>query len=217
MSEPLRSAGDELSANCVRIEVHVGELRQLFDAMDPSPFRERDLDPKAEEFIVSWAKEASRDAQLGMLVHLDRAAGKDDEATALRDAVHEYFAHRAQVMRQRLRELFRVGRISLLIGVVSLTVLFVLAELIGGFIPSAQIRDLLRESLLIGGWVAMWRPLEIFLYEWWPIRADARLCDRLSAMPVRIAYEPDNKPHAWQTDWPAMAPREVVARHQAQV
>ena len=31
-----------------------------------------------------------------------------------------------------------------------------------------------RESLLIGGWVAMWRPLEVFLYDWWPIRAEAK-------------------------------------------
>ena len=60
---------------------------------------------------------------------------------ALRDAVHEYFAHRAQVMRQRLRELFRVGRISLLIGIVTLAVLFVLSDLIGGLLPSARIRE----------------------------------------------------------------------------
>ena len=45
-----------------------------------------------------------------------------------------------------------------------------------------------RESLLIGGWVAMWRPLEVFLYDWWPIRAEARLFDRLAAMPVRLSY-----------------------------
>jgi hypothetical protein len=34
---------------------------------------------------------------------------------------------------------------------------------------------IIRESLLIGGWVAMWRPMEILLYDWWPIRAEARL------------------------------------------
>lgn len=61
---------------------------------------------------------------------------------------------------------------------------------------------ILRESLLIGGWVAMWRPLEVFLYDWWPIRLEARLYDRLSAMPVRIAYKDDTKPEAWRSDWP---------------
>ena len=47
--------------------------------------------------------------------------------------------------------------------------------------------EVLRECLLIGGWVAMWRPLEIFLYDLWPIRADARVFDRLTTMPVRVA------------------------------
>jgi len=50
------SAGDTIPPKCSVIEVHVGELKQLFDAIDPSPFRDRDLDPKAAEFIVGWAR-----------------------------------------------------------------------------------------------------------------------------------------------------------------
>jgi hypothetical protein len=46
------SAGDEIPAGSEVIEVRVGELKQLFNAIDPSPFREKDLGPKAEEFIV---------------------------------------------------------------------------------------------------------------------------------------------------------------------
>ena len=51
------SAGDPIPRKCSVIEVHVGELKQLFNAIDPSPFRDKDLDPKAEEFVVGWAKE----------------------------------------------------------------------------------------------------------------------------------------------------------------
>jgi hypothetical protein len=53
----------------------------------------------------------------------------------------------------------------------------------------------------------MWRPLEIFLYEWWPIRDEARLSDRLAAMPVRIRYLNAKEPDAWRGDWPAVSPR----------
>jgi hypothetical protein len=52
----------------------------------------------------------------------------------------------------------------------------------------------------------MWRPLEIFLYDWWPIRNEARLSDRLAAMPVRIRYLDLAFPGAWKSDWPAAAP-----------
>ena len=43
---------------------------------------------------------------------------------------------------------------------------------------------------MIGAWVALWRPLEIFLYDWWPVLGEARLFDRLSAMPVQIVDAP---------------------------
>jgi len=207
------SAGDPIPAECVQIKVHVSELRRLFNAMDPSPFRERDLDPKAEEFIVDWATEAPRDARLAMVVHLDRGAGLPNEAIELRAAVQEYFAQRALVTRRRLRQLIRRGEISLIIGLVVLVGLFVLAEVISSAVSGARLRELLRESLLIGGWVAMWRPLEFFLYDWWPIRAEARLYDRLATMPVRIHYMNETKPDAWRNDWPAMpaSERQVTA------
>jgi hypothetical protein len=53
----------------------------------------------------------------------------------------------------------------------------------------------------------MWRPLEVFLYDWWPIRNEARLSDRLATMPVRIRYANATAPDAWRGDWPAVSPR----------
>jgi hypothetical protein len=37
----------------------------------------------------------------------------------------------------------------------------------------------------------MWKPLEILLYDWWPILSERRLFDRLSRAQVRIV---DDKP-----------------------
>jgi hypothetical protein len=48
------------------------------------------------------------------------------------------------------------------------------------------ISTLARESLIIAGWVAMWRPMEIFLYEWWPIRRMGRLYQKMSRMHVEV-------------------------------
>jgi hypothetical protein len=182
------AAGDVLPDTCVRIEVYVGDLRQLFNAIDPSPFREKDLDPKAEDFIVGWAREAPPDAQLALLVHVDRVGEVPASATFLKDAVHEFFAHRADATRQRLRHLLRLGRTSLAIGLVFLASATVGGQLLAEALTGWRFAAIVTESLLIGGWVAMWRPLEIFLYEWWPIREEARLFDRLGAMPVRLVH-----------------------------
>jgi hypothetical protein len=199
-------AGDPIPPKCAVIEVHVGELKQLFDAIDPSPFRERDLDPKAEEFIVSWAKDLPRDRSLALVVDLDREAGLPDEAAVLRDAIHEFFRHRAETYRQRLRELFRVGRTSLVIGLMALAAAIALGDFLAALLRGSRVGGIVRESLTIGGWVSMWRPLEVFLYDWWPIRNEARLSDRLAVMPIRIRYANATGPDAWRADWPAVSP-----------
>ncbi len=201
------SAGDPIPPKCAVIEVHIGELKQLFDAIDPSPFRDRDLDPKAEEFIVGWAKDLPRDASLALVVDLDREAGLSDEAAVLRDAIHEFFRHRAETYRQRLRELFRVGRTSLVIGLVALAGAIAFGDFLASLMKGNRLGEIARESLTIGGWVSMWRPLEVFLYDWWPIRNEARLSERLSAMPVRTRYGNAAGPDAWRADWPAVSPR----------
>jgi hypothetical protein len=200
------SAGDSIPPKCAVIEVHVGELRQLFNSIDPSPFRNRDLDPKAEEFIVGWAKDLPRNVALALVVDLDRQAGLPDEAAVLRDAIHEFFRQRAQAYRQQLRELLRLGRTSLIIGLVVLAGAIAMGDFLARLLQASRIGEILRESLTIGGWVSMWRPLEIFLYDWWPIRNEGQLADRLAAMPVRIRYLNAAPPDAWKADWPVVPP-----------
>ena len=182
------TVGDEIPRNCELIELHLTELSLLFNAMDPSPPREKDLDPKVEEFIVSWARAARRDAQFALQVYVDRP-GVPEQIDTVRDAIHEFFRQRSLSASRRLSQLFRVGRTSLLIGIVFLSVAVILAGVVERALGGSQISALIRESMVIGGWVAMWRPLEIFLYDWWPIRAERKLFDRLSVMPVRITLK----------------------------
>jgi hypothetical protein len=125
-----QAVGDPLSQHYERLDIHVGELKQLFNAMDPVTFRDRDLDPNAEEFIVDWSHEQPRSAQLALIVHLSRRAATTEDVTSLRQAVREYFALSASHARAELRQLFREGRWSLLIGLLFLGVAIVLGDLL---------------------------------------------------------------------------------------
>lgn len=166
------------------LELRLGDLRQLFNSMDPAPFRERDLDPKASDYIVDWATEAPADRALVLVVHLGTPTA---DAALAGDAVREYFQGRAAAKRRELSKLFRVGRISLVIGLAFLAVAIIAGEALAGLLSKEGYAWLVKESLIIGGWVALWRPLEIFLYDWWPLRAQARLYDRLGRMQVSVA------------------------------
>ena len=181
-TEAAPQAGEGRAA---RLDIHVSEIRQLFNSMDAAPFRERDLDPNAEQFIVEWGRETRTDAPLALVVHLAREP-ESSEVESLRQAVREYFARGAASARQRLRQLFRVGRWSLVIGVAFVAFAIFIGDLVGGLVGRYNYGRLIEESIAIGAWVALWRPIEIFLYDWWPIRAEAKLYDRLSAMQVDI-------------------------------
>ena len=168
------------------LDIRVGEARQLFNMMDPAPFRERDIDPNAETYIVEWGQETRSGQPLGLVVHLAHETATPATAGMLRDAFREYFRQRAEATRRRLRQLFRVGRLSLAIGLAFLGVALVAGEFIAGLLTKEGYGWIVKESFVIGGWVALWRPLEIFLYDWWPIVAEARLDDRLGAMQLRL-------------------------------
>jgi hypothetical protein len=178
--------GDAFPTGSEIIEVHVAELRQLFNPIDPAPLPDRELDPRIEVFIVDWSREVRRDVPLALRVRLGQRAIAPEEMALVHETVHRFFTARAASSRRRLRLLFQGGRTSLLIGLAVLTLFMVAAQLIASR-ATGGVGRIVYESLSIGGWVAMWRPLEIFLYDWWPIRADAQLFDRLAAMPVRVA------------------------------
>ena len=168
------------------IELRLHDINQLFNSLDPSPFPEKELDVDAEDFIVDWALELPRDKPLLLIIHLAQtpAAGKDEQAVT--EAVQNYFSYRADRAGWKNRQLLREGWKDLGIGLIFLTACLFAAQFLSRLEGSTLIA-ILRESLLIGGWVAMWRPMEIFLYERWPGKRRQKLFARLSQMQVRLA------------------------------
>jgi hypothetical protein len=167
-----------------KIEVRLRELSQLFNLMDPSPFIDRDLDADAEEFIVNWARELPHTGDLELVIHLGTRP-TPDRAEGVEAAVQHYFTNRAEMKHRELRQLLRRGRFSLIIGLLFLAACFGLSEALQLF-SRQRWSEFVDLGLQIAGWVAMWRPLEIFLYDWWPVRSDQHLLERLARMQVRL-------------------------------
>ena len=167
------------------IELRLKNIDQLFNTMDTSPFHERDLDHDAEEFIISWAREHAKDSELRIKVILTHPRN-DQDVVRVRLSIHHYFEARAAMSKRELSELFREGRISLVIG---LTFLAVTTTLVNYMPKNVGWAEYLSGGLEICGWVGLWKPIDILLYCWWPLQAHGRLLKRLSACPVEVAFE----------------------------
>lgn len=168
------------------IEIRAEKISQLFDSLDPFPFPKRDLAASTEQYIVSWAREFPSSKTFEIIVHLPAAEAKSPVAELLGAAFSSYFAARADRLALDRRELFRVGRWSLLIGASVLAICLLLSKLLTVLLEDGYVRKFFSEGIIIFGWVANWRPIEIFFYEWWPIRRQQRLYSRLAAAQVIV-------------------------------
>jgi hypothetical protein len=167
-----------------RIELRVQELGQLFNSMDPTPFHHKDLDPDAEEFIESWALEYPQNSRFHITVHLGQMPPEDPTALVA-EAIHNYFDYKSELARRQVRVLLLEGRTSLMIGAGVLALCLLGAEVLATYAAGTFLK-ILRESLTIGGWVAMWRPMQIFLYEWWPLMRRSRIYGSLGRAQVHV-------------------------------
>lgn len=185
-----RSAAAHGRGAVASLRLSLRNVRQLFNSMDPSPFYERDLDEDAERFLLSSAQEAPPESALKLIVHLDEipAEGRGETLELLNESIHNHFAERARLAQMEFRRLLREGRTSLGIGLVFLMTCLGAAEIVAATLEGV-FPDILRESLMIAGWVAMWRPLEVYLYDWWPVRRQQEVFRRMAHMPIELKID----------------------------
>ena len=166
------------------IRLKLREIGQFFNSMDPSPFTEKDLDHDAEEFIVSWAQEFPPKTPVKLRIYLEQWPAEDPRELVT-TAVHNYFAYRAKITRLEFKRLLRQGRTSLFIGLVFLAACLLISKMLLGHARDTW-AAIVQEGLTIAGWVAMWRPMQIYLYDWWPLLRRRRTYIKLSHMPVEL-------------------------------
>jgi hypothetical protein len=168
------------------IELQIDRLRSLFDPFDPFPTPTRDLSRAAEDFIVGWARELPLKTAIRLRLHVAHEDASSAAQAALKSAISRHFDYKAERAKGDLRELMAIGRLALLIGLCVLGACIAARQLLLSAWPEGTASGILGEGLMIVGWVANWRPLEIFLYDWWPILRRRRIYQRLAAAVVDI-------------------------------
>lgn len=171
------------------VDVALSDIRLLFSALDPSPIREKDLDPSTEAYILGAIRELGggrNPVKIVFHVPPEQFAGLDSAGHV--DSIHNYFSYCAWAEAQALGHMGRTAWVSMVIGLSFLFACLAAREFLVP--PTGMVWPILQEGLLIIGWVAMWRPLELVLYDWWPIWRRHRLYRRLAAIPIAFVPQP---------------------------
>lgn len=159
------------------IEVKVKSPQQLFDARDPAPFRERDLDDDFVEYVITNSKNFVANRELKLVIQLEESVGEISKE-GIEEAIRSYFVYQSDLKKIDLKVHLRTTQLFFLIG------FFILAICLG---LSHKVSDpVIREGLVIFGWVTMWKPLELFLFDWYPLYQNLRVLQKLSRADLAI-------------------------------
>jgi hypothetical protein len=167
------------------IELTLEDPAQLFNTIDPSPFPQKDLDESAERFIFDAVQDFHHHDPLALCIHLPAARLDAVTRERIARAIQHYFAWRAEEEDRQRRRTLRDGRLALLIGV-AFVLLCTAARSALLSLPGNLFVHVLAEGLLILGWVALWRPIDTFLYGWWPAQRRAQTLRRIAALPIEF-------------------------------
>jgi hypothetical protein len=169
------------------IDIELKTAHHLFDERDPAPFRERDLSADAVDYIVGAAEEIPAPSPLNIVLWIAEAATEELSNTTILEAVRSHFLYELDRLERRIRQHLRRGQLTLLAGLAVLVVFLSLAELTT-MLTNLHVRQILREGLVIIGWVAIWRPLDVLLYDWWPLGQQRRLLRRILESHLSIVH-----------------------------
>ncbi|MDQ2104474.1 hypothetical protein [Azospirillum isscasi] len=170
------------------IDVRLSRLSQLFDSVDPSPFREGRLTASAEEYFLRRVKAQPRNQPVRIVIHLPAGEMTRSPPFDVAAALTGHFAACAAGEAKRMSESIRTWRQAALIGFVVLSICLFLAWQISNNLPARPMTRILQESFVILGWVSVWKPIETFLYELLPPekRRRQQLFLRLSSAEVVV-------------------------------
>lgn len=174
-----------LASQSATIELHLQSISQLLDIHGAFPLRERGLSREAEQYLVEHAGDLPKDRQIAIVTHVENEGRGQADAMDLSQAIAARFAARARNETREMRALFRDGRWALLTGLTILGICLLLAwQLSVNF--EGPLSRIFGESFVIIGWVVIWRPAEMFLYDWVPIVRRRKLFRRLAVATVSV-------------------------------
>ncbi len=150
------------------IDLRVRTASQLFDNRDAAPFRERDLDEQAADYLLTAVEEIPAREPLAIAVHVEDPPSPPLTTADIVEAILAHFRHEHLQLARRRRQQRWFGRAALVVGA-TVTAAFLFAAQLTAGLPAGHGREILREGLVITGWVIMWRPIEMLFYDWWPL------------------------------------------------
>lgn len=167
------------------IELELHTAMQLFNSFDPAPFHEKELDREAEEYIYNTVGEFPLKKPLGIFIYLPTSEADGETEHILKKAIRSHFSYKKLLTEIELKKLLQRGRRNMTIATLFLFLCLLVIRLLST-LKEGLVHTMLSEGFTIIGWVAMWEPINVFLYGWWPVVQKRNIYRKILSMDVNI-------------------------------
>lgn len=161
----------------VVIEMTLEEPYDIYNAKDPSPLRMRDFKKDVEKYITDSLREIPKNKKIRVVFYFDKFLNEQKEQELLYKSYKEFFSTEVKIKRLETKQKFMRGLKFLLTGSLFLFSCIFISHFLNKNVDSI-FKSFFLEGLNVLGWVSLWNPVQIFLYEIWPIIDDRKILER---------------------------------------
>lgn len=173
----------------ILLELVLSSPEQILNPFSPVPFDEQELTGAAEEYIVETVRDFPDNAQFRIVLRMPVSQIDSPVSRALPEAIRNHFRYEMLVADRRFRQWIKYGKKSMFIAVCILTLSIFISRAILQFGESLPV-ILISDGITICGWVAMWAPATVLLYELWPIRETRKIYEKITRMEIVVEKSP---------------------------
>ncbi|MDU9376146.1 hypothetical protein McpSp1_07380 [Methanocorpusculaceae archaeon Sp1] len=171
----------------ILIDVHIASMDQFYNYLDPSPADEKDLDEDTETYIQNAVEDLTPEERkrakivlyLGADLYRNESVRENMERAATAN-----FSYRLKHEKRKYSYAMEKGKRYLVRGLIFLVVCLVVSSIFTRIFTENDINLALAQSFVIIGWVALWKPVEFYLYDRRDILDELEILEALSIMPV---------------------------------
>ncbi len=169
----------------IEVTITLESAEELFTAPEAEPLAGRFETHSGMDRLLDHLTPAATRAPFTVVVEVP---GADAHLRSrLQPAIAGYVAHRVADLRAAKRRIERRGYTELALGLVFLAACLLLSSAAVA-VPAGPewLGFVVAEGLVIVGWIVLWHPVDMLLFERWPLRREIRLLEAIAAADLRV-------------------------------
>jgi hypothetical protein len=179
------------------IALHLDQIGKFFSIPDPDPLAGNQIYETGIEFVYDQARASRVKNNLNLILYLPKDQLKNADEKVLKTGIVDYCKFQIYKLQNSLAMQKRQGRRTLWYGITILITCLLLSGL-GFYLTSIATTPLLYalgsfmfNGFMIIGWVSLWTPTSMLLFERWPDIISEITFKRIKEMTIEIRPEPD--------------------------